>query len=51
MLEYKSFSENPTSILERESPRECIEIWKNVSFGLILKDKGGNQDCLPFCWF
>ena len=33
------------------SPRECIEIWKDVSLRLILKDKVGNQDSLQFCWF
>ena len=26
-------------------------MWKDVSVRLILKDKGGNQYCLPFCWF
>ena len=34
---------------ERKSPREFIETWEDVSLRLILKDKGGNQDCLPFC--
>ena len=34
---------------ERESPREFIKKWKNVFLRLILKDKGGNQDYLPFC--
>ena len=29
---------------ERQGTREFIEIWKDVSFRLILKDKGGNQD-------
>ena len=24
-------------------------MWKDVSFRLILKDKGGEQYCLPFC--
>ena len=24
---------------------------KDVSLFLILKEKGGNQNCLPFCWF
>ena len=28
-----------------------MEIWKDVSLRLILKDKGGNQDCLSLCWF
>ena len=28
-----------------------MEIWKDVSLSLILKDKGSSQDCLPFCWF
>ena len=36
---------------ERQSPREFIEIWKDVSLTLILKDKGSSQDCSPFCWF
>ena len=36
---------------ERKSPREFIEIWRDVSLRLILKDKGGNQYCLSFCWF
>ena len=35
----------------RQSPREFLEIWKDVSLRLIVKDKGGNRDCLPFCWF
>ena len=26
-------------------------MWKDVSLGLILKDKGGKQHCLPICWF
>ena len=29
----------------------CILVSKDVSLRLILKDKGGNQDCLPLCWF
>ena len=32
---------------ERKSSRDFIEIWKDVSFQLILKD--GNQHFLPFC--
>ena len=55
MVEYKCLRENSTTILERErereSPREFIKKWKNVFLRLILKDKGGNQDYLPFCWF
>ena len=65
MVEYKSLTENSTSILkrerekdreterdrERESPREFIDVWKDVSLRLILKDKGGKRDCLQFCWF
>ena len=50
MVEYKSLGGNSTSILERatdkgvdrksiESPREFIEIWKNASLRLILKDR------------
>ena len=34
---------------ERQSPREFIKMQKDVSLRLILKDKGGNQECLPFC--
>ena len=57
MVEYKCLRENSTTILERErererereSPREFIKKWKNVFLRLILKDKGGNQDYLPFC--
>ena len=30
---------------------EFIEVWKDVSLKLNLKDKGGNQDSLSFCWF
>ena len=30
------------------SPREVIEIWKDVSLRIILKGKDRNQDCLPF---
>ena len=26
-------------------------MWKDVSLRLIVKDKGGKQHCLPFCWF
>ena len=36
---------------ERESPREFIKKWKIGFLRLILKDQGGNQDYLPFCWF
>ena len=34
---------------ERKSPKEFIEISKDVSLRLILKEKGGNQHCLPIC--
>ena len=45
MVDYESLSENPTSILERgiKPYREFIEIGKDVSVKLILKDKGGNE--------
>ena len=45
MVEYESLSENPTSILERgiKPYREFIEMGKDVSVKLILKDKGGNE--------
>ena len=45
MVEYESLSENPTSILERgiKPYREFIEIGKDVSVKLILKDKVGNE--------
>ena len=48
MVEYKSLRETSTSNLEREIKpyRKFIEIWKDVSWRLIWKDKGGNQDCL-----
>ena len=36
---------------ERRNLREFIEIWMDVFLRLILKDKHGNQICLPFCWF
>ena len=45
MEEYKGFRENSTSILERDIKpyRKFIEIWKDVSLKLILKDSRGNQ--------
>ena len=43
MVGYTRLRENSTSILDwdKEFPKEFIEIWKNVSLRLILKDKGG----------
>ena len=35
----------------RSSPKEFKEIWKEISLRLILKDKGGEQHCLPFSCF
>ena len=45
------FWKNSTNVLDREiwNPKEFIEIRKDVSLKLILKDKGGNQYSLPFC--
>ena len=49
MVGNKSLRENSTRILERDKALgRTIEICKDVSLSLILKDKGGNQDCLPF---
>ena len=50
MVEYKKLRENSTSILEREiKPEGVYRNIKDVSLRLILKDKDGNQDRLPFC--
>ena len=49
MLEYTSqwkFNKNSGEI-----PKEFKEIWKDVTLGLILKDKGGKKHCLPTCLF
>ena len=43
--------ENSTSILDRQNLKEFKKIWKDVSLRLILKDNGGKQHYLPFCWF
>ena len=48
MVKYKSLGENSTRTLETElSPREFIELWKDVSLRLILNNKDGYQNC----WF
>ena len=41
LVEQTCLRENSISILERESPKEFIEIWKNISLRLILKGKSG----------
>ena len=53
MEKYKNLRENSTNILERKikSHRQFVEIWKDVPLKLILTDKSGNGDCLPFCCF
>ena len=44
--------ENSASILQRDKILQSLKkIWKDVSLKLILKNKGGKQHCLPFCWF
>ena len=36
---------------EKLSLNDFIDLWKDVSLRLILKDKGGNQQYLLLCWF
>ena len=36
---------------ERLSSMEFMQIWKDVSLWLVLKEKSGNQHSLPFVWF
>ena len=54
MMEYTGLRENSRNILERQSPKKFIEIWKDVSLRLHLKDKVGNQqyayDFLILIW-
>ena len=46
-----NFERISTSNLGREiNPKEFIEVWKDASLRLILKEKGRNQLCLPWCW-
>ena len=44
-----NLKENSTSILEREIKLKILEIKHSGDKDKVLKDKGGNQDYLPFC--
>ena len=50
MVKYTSYRKFSKHFGERTNSKGFKEIRKDVFLRLILKDNGGKQPCLPFCW-